>query len=237
MSLNWNELEISESQLENLLNFNLISNWAINISQVFLLRKKIYSKSLLLTETSGFFLIYVLLFPITLIILRNSDFLSNNTKGFILVLLSTGFISLSILVIFNYYLWGKAKKLKILAKLLEKVNEYNNLIENLKLVKKLNNISSDDINLKNSPAEIELKSALKLTKNSLVKSIELEKIIKLDRNLSDNPYQLLANLESGLVNLSSFSSDNTDSYQQLLSQTIEIGLSVHQEMRKTQNLR
>ena len=237
MSIDWKELEITKTQLEDLLNFNIISNWAIDVSRVILLRNKQYYKSLLFTESGSLFLIYVLFFPITLIILRSLDWLSNNTKGFVLVLLSTSFIYISILVIFNYYLWGKAKKLKVFAILLEKVNQYNNLVDNLKIITQLNDISSHSKKLDNSPAEIELKTALQLTKNSLIKSLELEEFLNRDRNSPNNPYQLLANLESGLINLSSFSEDNSDSYQELLSQVIEIGLSVHQEIRKTQTLR
>ncbi|WP_319421721.1 hypothetical protein [Pleurocapsa sp. FMAR1] len=44
-------------------------------------------------------------------------------------------------------------------------------------------------------------------------------------------------MESGLINLGSLSQHNAQDYQQLLSEAIEIGLSVHQEIRKTQTLR
>ena len=235
MSVNWKELEISQPELEKLVNFDLISTWAVDISRVLFLNLKAYQKSLLFIEGCSLFLISLFIFPINLIIFRNLDWLSNNISGFILVLETTAFISILILLILNYYLWLKAKRLKFIAILLEKIKQYNDLINNLKLATELNLFNDNQINTNNKIA-VELETALTLTKNSLIKSIELEKIINRDRHLANNRYQLLANLESGLINLGSLSQHNQD-YQQLLSEAIEIGLSVHQEIRKTQTLR
>ena len=244
MLVNWEELEISQAQLEELVNFDLLSTLAIDLSRVVFLRQTTSRKSLLFTEGCSLFLISLLFFPINLIIFRNYGWLSNNIHGFILVLISTAFLSGIMILVLNYYLWSKAKQLKVFAVLLEKVKQYNDLIKHLKLVFELNSLSCNaaqgqkaTIDTNNSQAETELKTALSLTKNSLIKSIKLEKIINRDRHLANNRYQLLANLESGLVNLGSFSQDNSDDYQQLISEAIEIGLSVHQEIRKTQTLR
>lgn len=245
MSVNWEELEISQTELDELVNFDLLSDWAINISHVFLLRRKKYYKSLLMTEGVYLFLIFLLLFPINLITFRNFNWLSNNINGFSLVLATTVFLSILILLILNYYLWHQAKRLKVFAVLLEKVRQYNNLINNLKIVAQLNNFGSDIQSIDNSQAQTELKTVLNLTKNSLIKSIELEKVIhrvhavnsEMNYQTTNNRYQLLANLESGLINLESLTQYDTDNYQQLLSEAIEIGLSVHQEIRKTQTLR
>ncbi len=237
MSVNWQELEIGQSELEELINFDLLSTWAIDLSRVLLLHFTAYRRSLLFTEACSLFLISLFVFPINLIIFRNFNWLSNNSTGLILVLGTTAFISILILLLFNYYLWLKAKRLKVFAILLEKVKQYNDLINNLKLVAELNLLNSDKTNVKDLEIAVELETALNLTKNSLIKSIELEKIINRDRHLANNRYQLLANLEFGLVNLSSLSQDNSDDYQKLVSEVIEIGLSVHQEIRKTQTLR
>ncbi len=236
MSVNWKELEISQPELEKLINFDLLSTWAVDVSRVLFLNLKAYQKSLLFIEGCSLFLISLFIFPINLIIFRNFNWLNNNISGLILVLETTAFISILILLILNYYLWLKAKQLKFFAILLEKVKQYNDLINNLKLVTELNLLTDKQTNTNNNKIAVELETALNLTKNSLIKSIELEKIINRDRHLANNRYQLLANLESGLINLGSLSQHNQD-YQQLLSEAIEIGLSVHQEIRKTQTLR
>lgn len=244
MSVNWEKLEISQAELDELVNFDLLSTWAIDISRVFLLRQKTYHKSLLVTEAVCLFLILFLLFPIILIFFRNFDWLSNNISGLILVLIVTSFLAFLILLMLNYYLWNQAKRLKVFAILLEKVKQYNNLIDNLKLAAQLNSLGYDIPKTNNEQTKTELKTALNLTKNSLVKSIELEKILnrfqavnlETKHQNTNNRYQLLANLESGLMNLESLAQYDTDNYQQLLSEAIAIGLSVHQEIRKTQTL-
>ncbi|MGL6343580.1 MAG: hypothetical protein ACRC80_31105 [Waterburya sp.] len=244
MSVNWEKLEISQAELDELVNFDLLSTWAIDISRVFLLSQKTYYKSLLMTEAVYLFLILFLLFPINLIIFRNFNWLSNNISGLILVLIVTSFLAFLILLMLNYYLWGQAKRLKVFAILLEKVKQYNNLIDNLKLAAQLNSLGYDIPNTNNEQTKTELKTALNLTKNSLLKSIELEKILnrfqavnlETKHQNTNNRYQLLANLESGLINLESLTQYDTDNYQQLLSEAIAIGLSVHQEIRKTQTL-
>ena len=237
MSVNWKELEISQSELEEFINFDLLSIWAVDVSRVLCLNLKAYQKSLLLIEGCSLFLISLFVFPINLIIFRNFNWLNNNISGLILVLETTAFISILILLILNYYLWLKAKQLKVFAILLEKVKQYNNLIDSFKLATELNLLNKNQTNTNKNKIAVELETALNLTKNSLIKSIELEKIINRDRHLANNRYQLLANLESGLINLGSLSQHNSEDYQQLLSEAIEIGLSVHQEIRKTQTLR
>jgi hypothetical protein len=173
-----------------------------------------------------------------LIIFRNFGWLSNNYQGFSLILISSAGLSGILMIIINIYLYNQAKQFKIFAILLEKVKQYNDLIANLKLLADLNSLSSisENDNIKSSE-KVELVKALELTKNSLIKSIELEKVLHRDRHLVANRYQLLANLESGLINLDSLNQHESNDYQQLLAEAIKIGLSVHKEIRKTQTLR
>lgn len=237
MSVNWGNLEISQAELEELINFDLLSTWAIDLSRVLLLHNRKYVRSLLFTECCSLFLIFLLFFPINFILFRNFGWLSNNINGFIVVLVSTACLSLLLLLLLNFYLWKKARQLKIFAILLEKVKQYNDLIAHFKLFAELDSLSSMSKIQNNSQSEIELKQALGLTKNSLITSIELEKIINRDRHLVNNRDLLLANLESGLINLESLTQDESNDYQQLLAEVIEIGLSVHKEIRKTRTLK
>ncbi|BAZ46537.1 hypothetical protein NIES4102_35730 [Chondrocystis sp. NIES-4102] len=242
MLVNWEKLKISEVELDKLIKLDLLSLWAIDLSYVFLLNRRIYRKSLLITESVCLCLMLFLLFPITLIVFRALNWLSNDFNGLILVLLITLLLSLGCLLIINYYLWDKAKKLKYTAILLDKIKQYNNLINNLKIITQLKLIDPFITKKDNQKIQQELETALNLTKTSLLKSIEIETIINrlgtinLETNYknANNRYQLLANLESGLVNLELLTQYDADDYQQLLSEVIEIGLSVHKEIRKTQ---
>lgn len=225
--MNWQKLKIDWVELEEILNFDLKSTLAIEIGRVLFLKRRGYW-FLWVTEISGLFLVCLLLFPVVLIIFRNFDWLSNNTAGLILVFAIASIISLLFLLGLNYYLWQRAKQLKVLVLLLDKIEQYDSLIDNLILLSQLNTVTDNKIE---DDKISELKTALHLTRNSLIKSIELEKIIGRDRHFANNRYQLLTNLETGLINLDSLAQTNND-YHQLYSEAIDLGLSVHRELRK-----
>jgi hypothetical protein len=169
--------------------------------------------------------------------------LENNTNGFVLVLAIAILLSILILGFLNYYLWYRAKQIKSLAVILEKISDYNHLIAQLKFISKINNLNSsrskeNQFLDKNVNLSSEITTALKITKNSLIKSIELEEIIKQNKQIGSDRYQIFANLEENLIQVLSLADKNTNSeYQQLLTEVIQIGLSVHQELRKIQTLR
>lgn len=245
MSVNWAELKISQSELDEIFELDILSTWAIDLGRVLILKKSEYRQSLLFTQ--GSILLTSLLFfcPINLIVFRNLSWLDNNFRGLILVFLSAGILSILLAILFNYYLWQKAKKLKVLATLLAKINQYNHLIDNLQLFAELNILSDQNASnldntrniLFNAQSETELKTALGLTRNSLIKSVELEKIINQNQQIKGDRYLLLANLENNLVNFVSLPQETSnDEYQQLLTEVVDIGLSVHQEIRKIQTL-
>ncbi|MDJ0687321.1 MAG: hypothetical protein QNJ41_02315 [Xenococcaceae cyanobacterium MO_188.B32] len=171
--------------------------------------------------------------------MRNVGFLTNNTGGFFLILGISLLFSTIGLSILNYHLWLRAKKLKSLAIILEKIEQYNQLINNLKLVNQINRLNYSDNNTTQSDFKqlSEIKAALKLTKVSLLKSIDLEKIVNLTQKNIGGRDQLFTNLEDDLIQFLSWPKNNYHSeYQQLLTEAVQIGLSVHQEVRKIQTL-
>lgn len=255
MSLGWEKLEISQAELDEIFELNIFATWAISLSYVFLLKQSKYVQSLLFTESSFLFIGIVLLFPINLLTFRKLGLLNTNASSLFLILISTGICSTLVLIVLNYYLWQKTKKLKVLAKIFGKVAQYNDLISNLEILASLNSITNDN-SLSNSPIHSqalaessqdisELKTVLNLTKKSLLKSLELESFIyrhqkikgKNKLSVPGDRYQLLANLEHNLLNLSVSEIDSTQEYQQLLQDAVAIGLSVHQEMRKIETIR
>lgn len=239
ITINWSKLKITQTELDNLLNLDLFSSWAIELNYILRQHKRQYFRSFLITELSGLFLGVILFFPLNLLIFRKLEILANNTGGFILILGLSLLTATLVLFILNYYLWLRAKKLKKLAVILDKIEQYNQLIDNLNLVDRVNSLNYSEYkrNPISSQKLSEIKAALNLTKSSLLKSIDLEKIINLNQeNISDR-YQLFTNLEDDLVQFLSSSNDSHYSeYQQLLTEVIQIGLSVHQEVRKIQTL-
>ena len=239
-SINWGELTITQSELDNLWELDLFSSCAIDLNLLLILRQRQYFKSFLFTEISVLFLGLVLFFPLNLIMFRNLAFLSNNTVGFLLILAIAIIFSAALLLLFNYYLWLRAKKLKSLTIVLDKVNQYNQLIDNLQIITQINHLNPTDgrPNQQNLEISSEVKIALELTKVSLLKSIEIEKVIYSNQQITRDRYQLFANLEDNLIQFLSLPQNNShNEYQQLLTEAIQIGLSVHQEVRKIQTLR
>ena len=238
-SLNWDELKITQSELDNLWELDLFSSLAIDLSRVLILHKRQELKSLLITEISILFLSLVLFFPLNLIIFRHLGFVANNLNGFIGILAVSIISSAALLLLSNYYLWLRAKKLKSLTIILDKINQYNQLINNLQIITQINHLNYTDFSNSKNELEIssEIKTALGFTKVSLIKSIEIEKIINFNQQIPSDRYQLFANLEDNLIQFLSLPNNHDHSeYQQLLIEAIQIGLSVHQEVRKIQTL-
>lgn len=242
MKLNWEELKISQDELNNIFESNLITSWAIAFTKVLLLRYKKYSWLLLKIECSLLFISLLFCFPIGLIFLRKLELLANNIDGLWLVIINTIFLSLLFLLVFNIYLWQKAKKLKLLSKLLEKVADYNNLVYNLQLIAKLDYLANKNITLDtdNKYNLTEFKTVIELTKNSLLNSIELESFIYNRQRIKENSLstlvlnrdRLLAVLEHNLVDIALPEIDSNQEYQEILNEAINLGLSVHREIRK-----
>ena len=248
MSPDWENLKISQTELDDIFEPNVVSSWAIALSRVSILRLPQYRQSLFLMECSWLLISWLFLFPINLIVFRKLNLLASNHRGLLLILLSTGVISVIFLLILNYYLWQKAKDFKILAKLCQKVISYNHLINNFQLLSNINQIATTKqphvINDYAIDSLLELKKVFLLTKNSLLNSIELESYIHQQQTSSNltalSPnyrYQLLLNLEDDLINLSLAELDLDTQYQELIHEAVDLGLSVHLAMRKIKNNR
>ena len=245
MILDWEELKISQIELDRVFEPNLITSWAIALGRVLLLRQKKQLRSLLFAEVSLIFISLIPCFSLNLLVLRKSNLIANNSSGFGILLFSTAMLSILFLISFNYILWQKAKKAKFIVKLLAKVENYNNLVDSFYLISNVSHLASKNItnqNIENpnsSKSFSELKNTLQLTKDSLLNSIELEtflynKQIKPDKCsvYNVNRYQLLASLENNLIDLTSTEIDSNQEYQELLNEAVDLGLSVHQEIRK-----
>mgnify|MGYP001794648463 CR=1 FL=1 len=250
MVLYWEKLKINQDELNSVFEPNIITNWAIALCQVLLLQQKKYLPTLLLTESSLLFIGFLFCFPLNLIFLRKMELIANNSQGLLIIILITILLSGFILFIFNFYLWQKAKRIKLLSRLLEKIADYNNLINNFQLLAKINRLSSQNIDIaknqitNNLQAIDELKEVLELTKTSLLNSVELESFIYNNPQVKQNSsscytvdrYQLLSSLEHNLADLALSEIDSNSEYQEILNEAVNLGLSVHQEVKKIRRL-
>ena len=244
MRSDWDELKISQAELERILDTSIVFSWAIAFTRILILRQSQYWQSFLFTQSTFLFLNLFFFFPINLIVCRELGWLDNNTTGLITVSIVTLFLSFISIIVYNCYLWQKAKKLKLLSNLLTKVERYNQLINNFSFIANVSLLSNESSS--DSLSVTEFKTALNLTKNSLLKSIELENFIyHYRRNKSDYRHtlgdristtfysydRLLADLEDDLTTWSSLEIDCTQQDRYLLDEAIDLGLSVHREVR------
>lgn len=226
-------LKIDRSEIEQILELNFFNSLALEMSDILLLHQSKHKLSFLISEVTIWFLGILFLVPINLLIFQKWLLHSNQFQGFAIVIILSAMLSLGILLCLNSFLWQRAKKLKNLAIILNKIEDYNSLIQNLQLITKFNTLSTVAHKNKHQSAS-EITTALQLTKDSLLKSLEIENFILENQQLKlQERYQLLNNLEDNLVQFMSLPNEQSNTeYQQLLAETIQIGLSVHQEVRK-----
>jgi hypothetical protein len=235
-SLTWDCLKIKQPEIEGILECNLFDNLAIEMANLLILHQSQNKLSFLLTETTIGFLGTLFLVPINLLIGQKWLAYNNQFQSFALAICLALIFSLASLLTLNLLLWRQAKKIKNIAAILEKIARYNHLIQNFQLLTKFNNLSTI-VGDREFQSNTEMVTALNITKETLLKSLELESLVLHNQQLqSQQRYQLLNNLENDLVQFMSQSDrQNTTEDRQLLTEIMTIGLSVHQELRQNIN--
>ncbi|MCC3454713.1 MAG: hypothetical protein JGK24_15555 [Microcoleus sp. PH2017_29_MFU_D_A] len=226
------ELIIPEKELEDLSGIALSDGFSGNFYHPDTLRdgKKLFA--FLLHELLIFCVTLVVSLPIALLANRNQVGFSD-AEIFVRVLQITLGLSLAITVVWNVYKWVKAKPLATLAGLLDEVEKYHEVIKALDIIDRLTAAGNLQANLINRQDAIE---ALKITRESLVCALKTERILRENQKFIGRRYELFANIESNLAALMALDvSDRASEYGRLLNEALEIGMSVHKEVRKLQN--
>ncbi|WP_293337182.1 hypothetical protein [Microcoleus sp. CAWBG58] len=227
------ELRIPEKELEDLSGIALSDGFSGNFYHPDTLRngKKLFA--FLLHELLIFCVTLVVSLPVALLANRHDVSSASDAEIFVRVLQMTLGLSLAITVAWNVYQWLKAKPLATLAGLLEEVEKYHEVIKALDIIDRLTAAGNLQANLINRQDAIE---ALKITRESLVCALKTEKILRENHKFIGRRYELFANIESNLAALMALDvSDRASEYGRLLNEALEIGMSVHKEVRKLQN--
>jgi hypothetical protein len=233
MKLDLDELRISEKELEELSGIALIDGFAGDFYRSAALRDRTKLFSLLLNELLIFCVTLVVSLPVALLTTRNQMNLVSDAVIFVRVLQITLGLSLAITVAWNVYKWVKAKPFATLAGLLDEVEKYHEVIKALDIIDRLTAAGNLPANSINREEAIE---ALKITRQSLVGALRTERILRENKEFIDRRYELFANIESNLAALMALDvSDRASEYGRLLNEALEIGMSVHKEVRKLQN--
>jgi len=229
-------LQITIEETEELVDFNPRTTLALDVYRAFVLRRTKPFFSVLFTEFFALGLLLIFVVPVTLIVLRNSGkFPQGITSIILLFTILLGFCFLVVLA-GNVYLWKQAKQMKSLVKLLEEVDKYNEVIKTVSFMDEIESVGKSNLQRDRTNPRKEVIEALNVTRESLIAALKVERIIRKHDGCIERRYQLLANLENNLNAVMSFdASDRASEYGRLLNESLQIGMSVHKEMRKLQN--
>jgi hypothetical protein len=236
MQADLENLLLTTEELENLVDLDTSTALAIDAYRGFILKNPKQMLSVLLTELFIFILVLIFVMPVSLIVLRNVGALPGNTDGVTKLLTLILSISLLGVLIWNVCFWQQVKQVKSLARLMDKVDKYNHVIQAIALIDELESASRSPSRCNSLSTRKEVIQALSITKETLSSALQAEKLMRKHRKFLSSHHELFANLENNFTNLISFDlSHQVNEYTHLVNESLQIGLSVHKELKKLNN--
>lgn len=228
------DLKITEKEIESLSEFDVNE---VFIGGVFggAYRPSIFQNPkrlayFCLSEIFLFLLTFIFTLPIGLSAIRNSPNASNELPVILQFLQISLGITLMVFLIWNVYMVFKIKHLKTLAHLLDEIDKYNEVIQAVDILDKLEAVGNLQVNLIDRNAVI---AAFNVTRDSLVCGLMTEKVLRKNRGLLARRYDLFANIENNLTTLRTLEVKNqANEYAELLNEALKIGMSVRKEVQK-----
>lgn len=231
MNVELNNLEISDQEIEDIIELNIIGEIELNIYRGLILKNK---KALFNTLVSQLFILVlslIIILPLGLMFIRNYVGETGDDVTQFMIIFALACICL---VLVNIYLFNQTIQIKSLAKLMESIDQYNQMIQTIKMFTLLPTINQSEVIIIEQKAQV--MEALQVTKVSLINALKVEAIFRKHRNCLSKRDELLANLEHNFSHLMSFEQNQqANEYGQLLNETLQIGMNIHREVRNLQN--
>jgi hypothetical protein len=182
------------------------------------------------TQLLVFILIFIFTLPIGLVVVRNHTNSVNDLPTMTRFLQITLGISTLAIVGWNVTMELKSKAFRLLAHLLDEVDQYNEIVQAVSIVDHLEAIGTAQTYSTNRQQVIE---ALTIARNSLVCGLMTEKILRQNRSLLARRTDLFASIEANLTTLRTLEVTNQASeYVELLNEALQIGMSIHQQVQQ-----
>lgn len=223
------ELKISETEFEAL---SGVSTGDITLGKFYqwqTWRNPNQFLSLFWHQLLVFALTLILSLPTALILSRKTIYSPSDHQLILQVAGLTVFLSLMLTGAWNLYMGRKAQPLIRLGNLFQEVNKYNDVVKSVEILDQLiaaGNLSETILNRE------DVLHALNITRESLITALRTERILREHQDFISHRYELLMNLENNLTALMAFEVTNQASeYGRLLQEALEIGRTVHQEVR------
>ncbi|MGB3403617.1 MAG: hypothetical protein WBA77_13095 [Microcoleaceae cyanobacterium] len=186
--------------------------------------------SLVYTELIILFLTFILSIPISLIVINQAQLSPSSAQTLFYLLQISTILSLVMTAGFNLFLRWKIKPFIPLIKLLEEIHKYHEVLKAVDILDQLVAAGNLHNTVINREAVI---NALNITRESLVCAFKTERIFRENQDFMTQRYELFARLEQHLTTLMALDVTNKgNEYGQLLNEALEIGMSVHQAVRK-----
>ena len=171
---------------------------------------------------SGLLLMFTL--PVSFALTRN---LQPESIGPMFIKITLG-IAIVLIALWNSSMILRASQFKILMRLLDEIDRFNELVRAVDVVDRLDDVNPGDRHFEN---RIEILSALNMTRDSLISGVMTEKILRENRGLLSRRQDLLTHIEANLSALSVMEvSDEASDYSRILNEALQIGMIVQQEM-------
>ncbi|MEL7037523.1 MAG: hypothetical protein AAFO04_18150 [Cyanobacteria bacterium J06592_8] len=188
--------------------------------------------SVLKAECMTVVLSLVVTFPMILLTLDRATTATSDLQTSLLFLLRVLGLSVALTLTLNLGIWWQAKPLQNVLHLMDEVEKYNDTVKAVDILDQLRKTGNLKHNLVNREEVIQ---ALRITRESLVSAFQAERILREHQDFIARRYELFAHLENNLTALMAFEVTNqANEYGQLLNETLQIGMSVHREMKKLQ---
>ncbi len=123
----------------------------------------------------------------------------------------------------NYYLHWRQRQVKVLLRLLDEVDRFNQVVRSATLMHQLAQVGS------NPPDASELAAVLSLTRQNLLASLQIDQLLRHSQRMN---YGLWRNIEENLAHLQQIDSNATAAeYGQLLAMAGQISQDIYRELR------
>lgn len=222
------ELRITEDELECLTGLDISDTFMGRAVRPSVWRSPRRLRSLLLSEvlTLGLFIIFCL--PASLVIARSLPGFTGNDLGKFLSI-SLG-ISVGLFTLWNGYLWHQGKQLTKLSHLLDQVDRHNEIIKAIAIMEELDSVRTDSASRTDRQ---EIFKALDATRSSLICALTTEKIMRKHQKVIAKRAELAEAIALNLTTLETLQVNaSTNEYGQFLTEALNIGLSVQEEMEQ-----
>lgn len=176
------------------------------------------------TEFITLALMTMLSIPIGLATLR--DQAPVQTSRFVWI---TGTVTTVIFAGWHLYQWHRAQTLQVLMRLLDDIDQYNQLVETVAVLDHLSQAS----HTVSPPGQQSVLKALSTSRASLVTGLQLEALMRRHRRLLSRSQTLWLDLEQALTTLQSIEiKEQAQEYQNIINQALWISMSVQTTVQK-----